>query len=306
MKWIRRLLLVLFVVVVAVVAAVVIFGGDLIQKGVETVGPKVTGVPVTLDQAFLYPVRGKAGLKGLTVNNPEGFNTDHLMKLDGISVDIDMASLKTDTVVIKSIVIDKPDICYEMSLKGSNLKALLDGMEKEGGEEGPEDAEADSDAPGKKVVIESLKVVDGVVRISTKLMQGLNAPIPLPDIEMTDIGKEEGGEGASLPDVIAMVLKEIAGSVTSVATGAINIAGKGVKAVGAGAVEGAKLAGDGVAAVGSGAVEGAKMAGEGAKAVGEGAVTSVKAVGKGAGSLVKGVGGLFGAGDEKDEAAPAE
>lgn len=322
MKWLGRIAVGLLLILVLIVAGVIFYGGTLIQQGVEKVGPMITKVDVTLDKALFYPLRGYAGLKGLTVGNPEGFETDHLMSVGGISVKVDKGSLRTDTIVIREILIENPDINYEMTLKGTNLKAFLEGME--GDDEAREDAVepeaedlADAESSGKKVVIESLKVLDGKVHISSKTLLGLGAPIPLPDIELTDIGKEaEDDGGTTIPEVIAMVLKEIAGSVTQVATGAINLAGKGVdmaadtavagaKLAGNAALEGAELAGDAAQAAGAGAMAVGKGAVNAGAAVGGGAVDAGKAVGAGLGKVVGGAGGLLGIGkDEADEGGP--
>jgi len=45
MKWIRRLAVVLILLLALIAAGVIFKGGALIKRGVETVGPKVTGVP---------------------------------------------------------------------------------------------------------------------------------------------------------------------------------------------------------------------------------------------------------------------
>jgi uncharacterized protein involved in outer membrane biogenesis len=288
-KWIRRVILGLVLVLVLVIAALIFRGGRIIQHSVETVGPKITGVPITLERAFFYPVRGRAGLAGVTISNPEGYKTSHWRKLGKITIELDKSTIGKKDLVINRIEILEPDINYEMSLTGSNLKAFLQGMSGEEGDqkkdEGESSDQAEKKTDGRRVIIEELRVVDGKVRISSKMLQGLNAPIPLPDIKMTGIGKEKGG--ASMAEVIGMVTKEIAGSVTKVAAGALNIAGDGVEAVGKGAL-----------AVGEGAADGAK-------AVGTGATKGLKAVGSGAGSLLKGVGGLLG-GEKDDVKDPAE
>lgn len=350
MKWVARIGLVAILVLLLIGVGIVFYGGAIIRQGVETAGSNVTGVPVTLEAAHFFPLRGKAGLSGLTISNPEGFKTGHLIKLDGVDVEIDMSSLRTDTVVIKSVEIREPDVSYEMSLKGSNFKALLKGMEG-GPDTKPGEGESKSEKPnstpsseepggegGRKVMIEKFKILNGTVRISSKILQGRNAAIPLPDIELENIGKEN--EGASLPDVIQIVLGEVASAVTSLASGIVGVAGQGVKAVGGGAIEGVKSVGqgvavvgegaideviavgegavDGVIAVGAGAAKGVQSVGKGVGAVGEGAVGGVKAVsagaaeglkkavGSGAGSLVKGVGGLFGGNREDGEASKEE
>ena len=51
----------------------------LVKSGIETMGPKVLGVPVTLEDADIDLVSGttvQAGLTRLVIKNPEDYETD--------------------------------------------------------------------------------------------------------------------------------------------------------------------------------------------------------------------------------------
>ncbi|HUZ07125.1 MAG TPA: hypothetical protein VMV89_06520, partial [Candidatus Paceibacterota bacterium] len=63
-------LLVLAVIALIVVA---VFLDGIVKKGVETVGPKITGVSVKLDEMHIGLLTGSASIKGLVVGNPEGY-----------------------------------------------------------------------------------------------------------------------------------------------------------------------------------------------------------------------------------------
>ena len=104
MKWLIRIGGALLLVLVLVVIGVIFYGGALIKEAVETAGPKITGVPITLDRAFFYPVRGQAGLAGLTVSNPEGYKTSHLMKLGEITIVAEKATIGKKDLVIRTIL----------------------------------------------------------------------------------------------------------------------------------------------------------------------------------------------------------
>ena len=192
--------------------------------------------------------------------------------------------------MIKRIYVNAPDITYEVGLGKSNIGRILEQTE------GPAEPEKSREAGGKKVVIEDFLIENGRIRISATLAMGLAAPIPLPTIHLTDIGKEK--QGASPLEVIKQVLGAIVGSVTKVVTGTVGLVGDGAKAVGGvavGAVEGtAEVVGDGAKAVGSGA-----------KAVGGAVVDVGAAVGGGASKVIGGVTGIFKS-DEPTNEPPAE
>jgi hypothetical protein len=336
MKRLFKVVLLLFViVVVAIVVLLNFFGGAVIEKTVNLAGPQILGVPVTLEDASLALLRGHVRLKGLRVGNPEGFHTDSLFDLGLLEIDLDVKSLGTDTIHIRKILIEAPGITYERGLTTSNIGKLLEHLESpEAPDEGkkPEEKPAPAEEGSTKVIIDQFVLSDARLKVSITGAAGLAAPIPLPTLELNDIGKEE--EGASFASVIRDIVKAIAGSITSVLTGAGKLVGEGAVAVGKGAVAVGGAAVDGAAAVGGAAVDGAAAVGDaamdgaaavgkgaaavggaavdGAAAVGGAAVDGAAAVGKGAakvggavlggaGKLVGGIGHLVTGGEEKQE-----
>lgn len=288
MKILKILLVLVVVLLVIAVIGVTMFLGSIIKTGVETVGPEVTGVPITLEKAEVSLLKGSAMLKELVVGNPEGFKTDYLFKLGRISVKVDVGSVKTDTVVIESIRIEGPEISYEKSLKTSNLGKLLSNLEGEPSEEEaqPEEKPAEAEEEGgKKVVINDLLIQKGKIKLSATFTGGHAMSIPLPEVHLTDIGKKS--DGASVKEVITTVLKSIMSVVTQTVASSAELIGKGAKMAGDAAAKGADMATDAAQAAGGAAVKGAKALGEGAGAVGGKAADGAKAVG---GAVTKGAG----------------
>lgn len=303
----KTLLKVVLLVLLALFLVLFFFGGPVIKNSINTVGPVVLKVPVTVKDVQFYPVRGLVRIDELVVGNPDGFKTDHLFNLKQLLVRLQVRSLFTDTIVVKEVSVIGPEVTYESTLTGSNIGALqkaLAGEEKEAGseEKAPAEEPAKAETPGKKVVIEKFVFDEGLVNLSLPGMMGTAMPIPLPAIEMTDIGKDEEG-GASLTDVIGEVFSAIFSAVTQVVTSSGKLIGDGAKLVGEGAVAAGGLAVDGATAAGGAAVDGAA-------AVGGAAVDAGKAVGRGVAAAAGGVVNLFGGSDEKKEesteAAPAE
>lgn len=232
--------------------ALMVAGGHMIKTAVNTAGPALLGVPVTLADAEFRPLRGLLRLEGLHVGNPEGFTSPGLFDLDRMEIRLRPGSLFSDTIRVTRIEIAAPVITYELGLGRSNIGALIEQLGGEpAGEETPGGAgepEKEGEEPkGKKVVIDELVIRGARVKVSAVATGGLGAPIPLPPITLRDIGKDSGG--ATPIEVIRDVFTAIGHSVTSVVTGAGKLVGDGVDAVGdAGkkAVDGLKDAGGAV------------------------------------------------------------
>ena len=302
----------LLVIVIVVFVAVTFFAGKIVKAGVEKVAPSILGVPVTVENVNIGIFRGKVSIKGLVVGNPEKFNSDYLFSLGKLSIKLDMSSLSTDTIIVNEVIITAPKVSYEVALGSSNIGTLLKNLEKEEEEEKEAEKEEkplDPNAPpAKKVIIEKILLTDGKVSINVAALGGKGMPIPLPKIELTDVGKEKEG-GASLLDVITEIISAVSKSVVQVATGSVKLVGDAAgAAVGAaGDVAGATLnvAGDAAGATlnvaGDAAGAAVGVAGDAAGATADAAGAAVGAVGKGAGKLVGGVTGLFGKGKDKAE-----
>ena len=211
MKALKVIVIALIVLVVVAVVGLYLSAGSVIKTGVETVGPKVTGVPITLDAVSVSVFSGEARLKELVVGNPEGFKTDHAFRLGLLLVDVDGGSVLSDRVVINKILIDAPEITYEAGLGTSNLGKILEHIKAQSASEPEADvakeAEPERAAPGKKVQINEFTLSNARIMVSAKMLGGRGLEIPLPTIHLKDIGKER--DGASVAEVTAEVVSAV-------------------------------------------------------------------------------------------------
>ncbi len=255
---------VIIVVLVAVLVGILFYLGAAVKTAVNQAGPRILGVPVSLDHAKVRPLSGTVVLGGLRVGNPEGFKTEQAFSLGSLDIQLDVKSLFSGPIVVRHIHITGPEISYEQTLTGNNLGALIEGLDKgkagapEAGEPAP--AAEQEQKPGRKVIIEDFQLRGAQVNLSLPGMQGKAIPLPLPPIVLSDIGKES--DGASLKETLSKIMGAIVGSVGKVAASSVNLLGSGAKAVGAGAQQGAEAAGDAVLGAGRAVGEGAeKLAG---------------------------------------------
>lgn len=215
------------VVAVAVIGLVVfVFSSldSLIKAGVETYGSEITQAKVTLETVELDITSGKGALAGLVVGNPKGFNTPSAFKLGRISITIDTATITSDPVVIKEIVITKPDITYELGPGGNNIDAIQNNvnayMAKFGGGKTADKDAKDSDE-GPKLIIRDLYIRGGTVNVSAAILKGKKMTVPLPDIHLSDIGgKKKGATPAEVAEkILTSISKGASGAVAGIGIG---------------------------------------------------------------------------------------
>lgn len=228
---IKKLLLGLVLLILIAVAAIYFFGSSVINKsiksGVETYGPRVTQTPVTLDGVHLSIFSGRGSLKGLQVGNPEGFQSENIFALGQIDLKIDTGTVFSDTIIIDEIIINKPEISYEKKLTTSNLKELLKNIEAFTGPSTASDPDPAPEAGAKKqVVIRKLLIEEGTIYVGAL---GLGQTVPLPRIEMYDIG--EGGSQVTMAEAIDLVLAQVLQSIGPAIANAGNLGAAAVDAL---------------------------------------------------------------------------
>lgn len=278
MKKLLKILLGILVVLVLVFVVLNLFLGKIVLKTTNAAAPAALGVPVTLQDADIALLRGRAALAGLHVDNPAGFKTDGILDLGSISVRLDNSSLLSDTIVIKEITIDGLVLTYEQGLRTSNLGALINqlsaGKEEEpSGQDKPEETPAGEEKPGKKVIIEKLSITGSRMNLSltgaAALTGGGAIPIPLPPITLTDLGKES--DGLTVTEAIEKILNAILDVATSAISGTGKLLGAGAGAVGEGAADAGKAvvntAADAGKALGNAAADAGKAVGDALKNV---------------------------------------
>ena len=268
-----------------------VFINSILKGAVETVGSTVTKSEVSIEKVKLSLLGGKLRLAGFKVGNPEGYKTDEAFSLGQILVSLQPSSLLSDTIVIKEIDIVDPALTYEVGLGNSNLGTILDNVKSFVPEPDPDKPEKEkppkSEKEGKQVVIERVSIRGGKVRLSAKLMGGAALPIPLPGVELTDIGKKKSEvpddeEKLGMIEAAAVILHEmLTGAIKAVGSGAKDLLKGGrdlVEESGKAVIEGGKTA---VEEAGKAASEAGKAVAEGGKAALEGAVEGGKKLGQG-------------------------
>jgi uncharacterized protein involved in outer membrane biogenesis len=247
MKKGKKILLITGAVIVVLWLVLMLSLGQIVKAAVNTAGPKLAGVPVHVKTVIVQPFLGIVRMKGLVIGNPTGFNTPSAMELNDFKLNINMSSLFSETIVIKEILIDAPQITYEKGLKSSNLSTLQENLAPKGAaapkaEAAP--APEKKKGAAKKVIIEDFQLNGAKVHVTITALGGKKMTLPLPDIHMKDIGKSSGG--ASPAEVISEVFNSISKAVADAVTSGGDAAGKALKDAGGAASDAAKGAADSI------------------------------------------------------------
>lgn len=256
-KFIALAVAVLVVLVAGLVVTIVLSINPIIEKAVNTYGPKMADTDVRLGKASVSFLSGSGSLSDLFVGNPEGFTSPSSMELGDINIRVDKNSLTKQTVVIEKIVITDPTITYETKGKINNIQTLLNNVKKNVG--GSSDSSSGSSSPknsdgaadkaeadsGKKLVIKELIITGGQINLVMPMLGGKNVTLPMGDIRMTDIGEDNKADPAAVfASVLAAVNRDVTSSVSSGLKDVTGKLGEGAKSVGGAVGEKTKDVGD--------------------------------------------------------------
>jgi uncharacterized protein involved in outer membrane biogenesis len=217
-------------IVVAVIVVALLLDG-IVKEGVETFGPKITGVSINLDSVHIGLFTGSARVKGLVVGNPEGYNAPNAVSVGLAEVGVNPLSVLSDKIVVRSIHVIAPEIIFEGNpLSGNNnFSKILDNLNTAAKSSGAPSTNETATAVGKPA--RKLEVDDFLISDAKVHFNGLT--LPLPPVHLADLGA--GTDGITATDLSKRVFSELTGAVIKAVASSATDIGKGAeKGVGEG------------------------------------------------------------------------
>jgi hypothetical protein len=190
------------------IVAVLVGGGiylaynslDIIVKmALEHYGPQVTGASFKVGEVKLSIRDGRGTLRDIEIGNPAGFSSPRAARLGEIRVAIEPGTLTDPVVLLHELAVISPLITYERARNSTNLDAIQKNIEayiqRSGGPSESRPAEAKKGR--RKFIIERLVIRGAKVTMTNPALRGQGLSFDLPDIDLRDVGKRQGGATAS-------------------------------------------------------------------------------------------------------------
>ncbi|MHC4771262.1 MAG: DUF748 domain-containing protein [Planctomycetota bacterium] len=217
-KIIRIALVTLAVVLVTGILIFKLYGNQLLRTAIVTGVQKALQVDVRLDSIDLKVVAGKVDLQNMEIDNPEGYNHPTFLKLGHAYMDLDVASLTSDTISMDMVQLENINLVIEQKGTTNNLKEILNNLPKsEATESEPEPAE---EGPSKNVRIKVLEINN--IEVKAKLLpipgQADTVTLRIKPIRMENLGTDEKIDFAGLT---AKILKAISKGVAEQGAGVL-------------------------------------------------------------------------------------
>ena len=193
--------------------------GTLVKIAIVEIGSRLTKTPVKLENVRIDLLNGLVQLDGLEIGNPPGFTAPNAVRLGTARVVLNVRSVLSDTVVIDEILVEAPDVTFE-GLPTSNLSVIQGNVTAAVPAGSSKPADDKPAATGsRKLLIKKISLVNG--RVAARF-GGQSLRLALPNIHLTDIGKESGGATPeqAFSTVFSAITRSATGAVTNEAAGA--------------------------------------------------------------------------------------
>jgi hypothetical protein len=281
---------------IALIIAAFFLLDTIVGKGIEAGATRALGVETSVGLVRVGLVTGTFSARSFRIDNPPGFETDHFFSFRRIHFEIPRDSLKQDTIVIPLLEIDGVEVALETVNGKKNYEVILDNLERfsNSGSADPnaEPPSAEDEGSGKELVIHEAVIRDitASIDLGTAGVKAGRVTVEIPELRLHP-NKETGSAEASVAQVTQVIVTAVLIGIAKKAPAEL---AKGLFK-GLGGLTTVTLEIPGALSTGAGSVGGAAVkvggsAGSGAKKLGEGALDAVK-----------GLGGLFGGGDDEEE-----
>lgn len=158
----------------------------LIKQAIESQGSQMTGAPVRIGSVKISTLDGRGELSNLVIGNPSGFKTAYALKVEHVVVEVDIASIANDVVIIKRIEVIAPDVTYEKGATLTNLDAIQKNIANASGS-------SDDKKSGKKIIVDHFALRGANAQVSAAFMNGKTVGVSLPAITLDQIGRKKNG-----------------------------------------------------------------------------------------------------------------
>ena len=185
-----KIILGIFVAVIAIVAvSLVLIVQNLdaiIKQVIEDVGTQTTGTAVRVSDVKFTLKEGRGEIRGLTIANPPGYQSDNLFSMSEIAVQVAPGSLTGPVIVINEVLVEGARLTAEQKGNTTNVRELLNNLESGSSEPAP----ASESAP-VHLMMEKFAVLDSEGTLKTEQFGDKN--LRLPDIRLSNIGDKSTG-----------------------------------------------------------------------------------------------------------------
>ncbi|GHE81600.1 AsmA family protein [Thalassotalea profundi] len=176
---------------------------EFVKSQIEKVGLSVTEQKVSVDTVDIRLTEGAGTIKGLKLPNPTGYDYSNAFTLGETTLDLNLSSLTKEPIIIDAVIIKAPEAFVQLKADGSsNIKDLIDIMNKNIGSNSAEVETSDSTAPEPKIAVTKVILENTNLTLDLTAFGNKAHKVTMPNIYLNNIGGTAGLPASELGSAI--------------------------------------------------------------------------------------------------------
>jgi hypothetical protein len=172
-----------------------------VREAVIDIGGELVDTRVTVDDVRVDLVRGTASISGLRIANPPGYSQRPALLLGSVEVDIALASIGKEVLVIERVRVTDPEVSFEVDEAGvSNISVLEGNIAKAP----PGGASANEGL----LIIEQADFSGGTITAISAHRLGKELVFGFPNVSFTGLGAPGGTSAEQIGNEMSAVLMD--------------------------------------------------------------------------------------------------
>ena len=169
----------------------------VVKAAIEHYGPRIAGVPVTVESVALSARDGRGVVRGLSVGVPAGYASPRTLGVAENVVAVDPATLAGEVVTIRDILVQSPQVAYELRGGTNNLEAIQRHIEEVTRKAPGAAGEGGGEAAGSKRRYRIDRITLRGARVTLRGPVKGEIAFDLPDVEVAGLGSDGRGVTAA-------------------------------------------------------------------------------------------------------------
>ena len=189
---------------------------SIVKSAIQQYGPQILQVPVQVENVSLSPLTGSGTIENLTIGNPDGFESDYLIRIGVLSIDMDITTLLSQHITIENLLLQDMHIIYERNSGTTNVAAFEELMA------GAPSADPDSETESQAMTINRMVIDESRLTLQASLLGDRSVDVKIPRTEREQISSEDN----TVAGVVKIALDPVLQSIKNAGSQAIQKAGK--------------------------------------------------------------------------------
>src|SRR5690606_35781996 len=129
----------------------------------ERYGSAAAGTEVDVGSVGIALTQGRGTIDQLTIGNPEGFETDHAVRIDEVQAALDVGSVTSEVPVVSELLLNNVHINAEQRRDMTNLTEIHEFMTAS-------DGEPETGAEPGRIIVRQFRTTNATLTITSELL----------------------------------------------------------------------------------------------------------------------------------------